>query len=92
MKIKIKTTIHIPEIPSVVEMESGSLGDLLADLFGPSHFAGQVKDPRTGELALEDLFEVRLNNVPYYSLLQGLNTELHDGDEVTISLILLGGG
>ncbi|MBI5603647.1 MAG: hypothetical protein HY879_09840 [Deltaproteobacteria bacterium] len=92
MKNKIKTTIHIPEIPPEVEMESGSLHDLLANLLGRSHFAGQIKDPKTGELALEDFFEVRLNNVPYYSLSRGLNTELREGDQVTISLILLGGG
>ncbi len=73
-------------------MGSGSLNDLLANLLGQSHFADQIKKPETGELALEDLFEVRLNNVPYYSLAQGLNTELNEGDQVTISLILLGGG
>jgi hypothetical protein len=92
LRITLKTTVHIPEIPPAVELECGSLGDLLGGLLGRSHFAGQIKDPKTGELALEDLFEIRLNNVPYYSLPQGLATELQDGDQVTISLILLGGG
>jgi hypothetical protein len=92
LKIYIKTTIHIPEIPSTIDLESGSLGVLLALLLGQSHFAAQIKDPKTGDLALEDLFEIRLNNVPHYSLPQGLATELQDGDQVTISLILLGGG
>ncbi len=92
MKIRIKTFIHIPEIPPEIEMEPGSLNDLLVRLFSHSHFAGQVKDPKTGELALEDLFEVRLNNVPFYSLSKGLKTELKEGDQLTVSLILLGGG
>jgi molybdopterin converting factor small subunit len=43
------------------------------------------------EISLDSLFDVRLNNVPYYTLSQGLDTELRDGDTVTLSLVLLGG-
>jgi hypothetical protein len=33
-----------------------------------------------------------LNNVRYDSLPDGLDTELRDGDTLTLTLILLGGG
>jgi molybdopterin converting factor small subunit len=49
-------------------------------------------DPKTGEVNLEGLFEIRLNDVPYNRLVEGLNTPLQDGDTVKISLILIGGG
>jgi molybdopterin converting factor small subunit len=92
MRINIRTTIHMPEIPEAVEVEGGTLGSLLTELFASVHFAGEVLDPKTGEVNLEGLFEIRLNDVPHNRLVEGLNTSLQDGDTVKISLILIGGG
>jgi hypothetical protein len=92
MKIRIKTPISIPEIPTEMQMESGKLRDVLNTLLGKSYFAKEVVDPRTGEFTLDGLFQVLLNDVSYDSLPGGIETELHDGDTVTLTLILLGGG
>jgi hypothetical protein len=92
MKITVKTTIHIPEIPAEVEMEAGTLRDLFDVLFRNSYFLKEVMDPKTGELSLDGLFQVALNDAPYHSLPDGPETELHDGDRLTLSLILIGGG
>lgn len=92
MKIFIKKTVQIPEIPSEVEMESGALGTLLDGLLRGSYFAKEVIDERTGELSLDGVFRVELNDVSYHSLAQGLDTELRDGDRITLTLILIGGG
>jgi hypothetical protein len=92
MKLKVKKTMNIPEIPDEVEMESGALRDFFNKVLADTHFVKEITDPRTGELRLDDLFEVRLNDVLYHALPQGLDTGLRDGDTITISLILLGGG
>jgi hypothetical protein len=92
MKIYIKKTMQIPEIPSEVEIEPGTLRTLLDNVLRNSYFAKEVIDGRTGELTLDGLIEVRLNDVPYHSLTEGLNTKLHDGDTLTLSLVLIGGG
>ncbi|HNS13698.1 MAG TPA: hypothetical protein PKM08_00060 [Syntrophorhabdaceae bacterium] len=92
MLIRIKTTVNIPEIPSEVEMETGTLRDLFKKVFGGTHFANDVIDPHTGDIDLDSLFDVRLNDVSYLALSQGLDTGLCDGDTVLLSLILLGGG
>jgi hypothetical protein len=92
MKVKITTTIHTPEIPGSIDMEKGTLGDLLALLFAGTHFAGEVIDPETGEVNIEGLFEVNLNGIGRNRLPEGLNTPLKDGDAVQMSLVLIGGG
>jgi hypothetical protein len=92
MKIHIKKVMQIPEIPSEVELEAGTLGMLLDNLLRNSYFAKEVIDPKTGELMLDGLIQVQLNNVPYHSLPNGLGSELHDGDTLTLSLVLIGGG
>jgi hypothetical protein len=92
MKIYIEKTVQIPEIPSEVEIESGTLGDLLDKLLRGSYFAKEVVDQMTGELILDGLLRVQLNNVSYHGLPKGLATEFHDGDTVTLSLVLIGGG
>jgi hypothetical protein len=92
MKIYIKKTIQIPEIPPEVEIESGTLGVILNDLLRNSYFAKEVVDPKTGELKLDGLIRIHLNNLPCDSLSNGLDTELHDGDTLTLSLVLIGGG
>lgn len=84
--------MNIPEIPDEVEMEAGTLRDFFKKVLENTHFVKEIIDPRTRELRLNDLFEVRLNDVLHYTLPQGLDTGLQDGDTITVSLILLGGG
>ena len=82
----------MPEVPAEVEVEGGSLRDLLVRLFTGTPVARELINPRTGEMQLEGLFEVGLNEVPHNSLPEGLATAIHDGDTVTLSLVLIGGG
>jgi hypothetical protein len=91
--VRIKTTVHMPEVPAEVEMGQGAvLRDLLMKLLQKLPIANELIDRGTGEIKLEGLFEVRLNAVPRNSLPAGDTTELHHGDILTLSLILLGGG
>jgi hypothetical protein len=91
--IHVRTTVHMPEVPGEVEIEQGSLlRDLLVRLLRKLPIADEIIDRATGEIKLEGLFEVLLNDVPRNSLPAGDATELHDGDMLTLSLILLGGG
>ena len=92
MKIYIKKTVQIPEIPSEIEIDRGTLRTLLDSLLRNSYFAKEVIDPKTGELTFDGLIQIELNNIPYHSLPSGLDSELHDGDTLTLSLILIGGG
>ena len=92
MKINIKSYVNIPEIPSEVEIDKGTLRDVFVKIFSGLQFADQMIDSATGEIKYEGIFEALLNNEPYYSLAQGFDTELHDGDTVTLSLVMLGGG
>jgi hypothetical protein len=92
MIIYIRTTVHMPEVPGQVEMASGTLHDLLKQLLARLPIADEVINKRTGEIEVEGLFEVLLNGVPHNSLPDGTKTELRDGDVLTLSLILLGGG
>lgn len=92
MRIQIRTTVHMPEIPDEVEMDAGTLHDLLVRLFTGTPIAREAIDPVTHEMNLEGLFDAALNDVSHNSLPEGLNTPLHDGDTLRLSLILLGGG
>lgn len=60
MLIRIKTTVNIPEVPSEVAMETGTLRDVLKKVFGNTHFAKEIIDLRTGEISLDSPFDVRL--------------------------------
>jgi hypothetical protein len=90
--INIKTTVHMPEVPAEVEMENGTLRDLLVRLLGRLPIGNELIDRKTGDIKLEGLFEVSLNGISRNSLPEGDATELCDGDVLTLSLILLGGG
>jgi hypothetical protein len=90
--VHIKTTVHMPEVPDKVEMEAGTLRDLLAQLLTRLPIGSEIIDRKTGDIKLEGLFEVLLNDVPHNSLTDGYATDIHDGDVLTLSLILLGGG
>jgi hypothetical protein len=83
----------MPEVPDEVEVEEGSsLRDLLIGLFRKLPIANEIIDRTSDEIKTEGLFNVLLNEVPRNSLPRGDDTELHDGDTLTLSLILLGGG
>jgi len=82
----------MPEIPPEIELEMGKLQDLLVKVFANTHFAKEIIDAKTGDIVWDGIFDVTLNGVPQYSLAQGLDTALHDGDTVAISMIMLGGG
>jgi hypothetical protein len=90
--VYIKTTVHMPEVPAKVEMENGTLHDLLVRLLGRLPIGNELIDRKTGDIKLEGLFEVSLNDISRNSLPEGDATELRDGDLLTLSLILLGGG
>lgn len=92
MKIHIKTNVGLPEVGSEMEMDGGTLRDLLLQVFTRLGMAQKFVDRKTGEMNFEGLFEVRLNNVSYHSLEEGLDRPLKDGDEVQINLLLFGGG
>lgn len=82
----------MPEVPAEMETEAGTLRDLLVRLLANTPVAREIINPRTGEMELEGLFEVSLNDVPHNRLPEGLATEIHDGDTLTLSLVLIGGG
>ncbi len=92
MRIKIKTTMPMPEIPSEIMLETGRLRDLLPRIFAGTHFAKEMIDPKTGDIVWDGIADVFLNGVPHFGLVRGLDTELHDGDTVTFSVAMLGGG
>ena len=92
MRIRIETTVNMPEAPEEVEMGPGTLRDLLVRLFVGARLADHIIDPATGEIKMEGLFNVALNDVSYHSLREGVETPLQDGDVLTLSMILLGGG
>jgi hypothetical protein len=93
MKISLKTIIRIPGLPAEVEMEEGTIRDVLLKAFAHSHFAGEIIEPETGGTLKQDgLWDIRLNGVPCYSLPQDLDSPVHDGDTVSFSFLPLGGG
>jgi hypothetical protein len=93
LKVTIKSTVYFPDVPDELEIPPGtSLGEVLWDLFSRTHFEGEIVDKKNGKIIIEDMWEVRMNDVLSYQLPRDLDTELHDGDVITFSLMLLGGG
>jgi hypothetical protein len=92
MKIALKTIISIPELPTEIEMGKGTVRDVFLRAFAAAHFASEIIDPKTGTLKPDDLWDVRVNDVPCISLSQDLDTPVHDGDTVSFSFLVLGGG
>jgi hypothetical protein len=91
--VHIKTTVHMPEVPAAVELEQGArLHDLLIRLLQNLPIGNEIIDRGTGEIKLEGLFQVLLNGIPRSGLPEGDATQLRNGDILTLSLILLGGG
>ena len=50
--------MQIPEIPSEVEIERGTVRTLLDNLLRNSYFAKEVTDPKTGKLTIDGLIRV----------------------------------
>jgi molybdopterin converting factor small subunit len=74
-----------------LEPEKATLGDALEVLcsrYG-ERFESALFDPSTKEIRRSNL--VLLNGQPYINLRKRLDTELKDGDEITLSPVLAGG-
>ena len=92
MKVRVKTNMNVPELPSVVEIETGTLQDVLVEMVRGTHFMHELLNPDTGTIKFDGILDVRLNGEAYYALPKGLDTEVRDGDAIELDLILLGGG
>lgn len=92
MKITLKTILSVPELPTEIEIEKGTVRDVLLKAFTATHFANEIIDPKTGALKETDLWDVQLNDTPCISLPYDLDTQVHDGDTVSFSFLELGGG
>jgi hypothetical protein len=92
MKIRIKTLLPIPDLPIEVEMERGTLRDLLLKVFRQVRSPRELVNSETGEIREDSILEARLNGMPYYNLPKGIDAELSDGDTVTLTIMMLGGG
>ena len=91
MKIHIHKNLMIPEIPSEIEIQSGTLRYLLNSLLRPTYFAKEIIDAQTGDLSLDDVFQIDVNSVACHSLPDALDTELRDSDTINLNLIWFGG-
>jgi hypothetical protein len=91
MRVTIKTNVNTPEIPREVKLEKGSLGDVLGSAIRGTAFARDTIDPETGDFDPHGIFELYLNEVPYYSLDMGMDTPVKDGDMVRIFILIWGG-
>jgi hypothetical protein len=93
VKVRIKKTVYMPDLPSEVETEQGTtLRNVLKRIFTGTQFDKHVINPATGDIEIHGMLDVRVNDVPFYGLPRDLDTELHDDDTLTLSLVLLGGG
>jgi hypothetical protein len=92
LKIWIKSLLPIPELPSVVEMEKGTLRDLFLRIFQQVRSPKEIINPETGEIKEDSIFEAHLNGTPFYNLPKGIDTELSDGDTLMLTVMMIGGG
>lgn len=88
MKIKIQSNVVIPDIPPVVDVDAGAcLRDVL------SIVTPQLIDPGSGGFKDDpDIWGVRLNGIEIHSLKDGPGTKMHEGDMVTMEILILAGG
>ncbi|MBM4444391.1 MAG: MoaD/ThiS family protein [Chloroflexi bacterium] len=96
MKIRLKSFFHydLSQVldRGMMELEgrSPTLRDLLNEISLRSGGKVRAIDPKTGEMDVE--FFVLLNGREVPAVPQGLETEIHDGDEVGIGLMHFWGG
>ncbi|OPY64595.1 MAG: hypothetical protein A4E63_03390 [Syntrophorhabdus sp. PtaU1.Bin050] len=88
MEIKVQPNIIVPDIPSVVNVGTDAcLRDVLLIV------TPQLVDPATGGFKDDpDIWGVRLNGIEIHSLKDGPNTKMHEGDTITLELLILAGG
>ncbi len=88
MNIKIMANVEVFELPPTICLPDGScLRDAL------SIIAPQLIDPGTGNYRDDpDIWEVRLNDVAFYSLTDKLDTKMREGDTIRLELIVMAGG
>ena len=97
MKVKVDSNFEIRGIfgSSEVELEGGeaTLRDLLEVLSQMCGGRIVFVDPQTGEVDPDD-FGIHVNGSSFQLLPQKVNTRLHDGDRVSLTMYLapLGGG
>lgn len=95
MKISLKSIFAIPGIAkhrgkAELEIQGTTLRDLLEELSNKAQWELKLIDARTGNVA--NPFRVSVNDSWSYSLPQGLDTELRDGDEIEITAMVVAGG
>ena len=95
MRIHIKSNFFIPglEKEESVEFDCSSLTlrEFLEELSKKA--PTPIEYVRPGAKMLEpDDWEVEINRVPYQKCQYGLETQLRDGDTVTIKIVAFGGG
>ena len=96
MKIRLRSFFHF-DVAEVFDQgqvqladDRSKLRDLLTEVVRRSNGKAQVMDPATGEFDTD--YFVLLNGRELQRLEQGLETELHDGDEVGIGMMHFWGG
>ena len=84
MEIKIKPNIEIPGVPSVIEIKEGAcLRDALCIV------VPQVIDEQTGDYINDpDIWGIRLNEAPMYTLKEGLDTQMKEGDTIEMEYMI----
>lgn len=94
MKIKLKyfNVSGATGLRDKVELEAESIGlrQFLRTLFELSKGMAEFFDPETGDINTD--YHIAVNGSLYWSLPQGLDTQLKDGDEVQILNLAVGGG
>ncbi|GEM_PF-5078702 len=85
---------RVPRKELELPLDSGTLKQLLGELTDKYKFAGRfpvrLVDLRTGEVSRD--FGVSVNGVEYELLPERLETGVKQGDELEITMIMLGGG
>ena len=85
MGVKVKTNFFgQPEL----EIENPTLRKILLELSNRTKFS--IFNPVSNEIHGE--FKVYLNGVEYEDPSHGIDTELKEGDEVEVTLVVLSGG
>jgi len=84
MKIKLKPNIEIPGVPSVIEVKEDAC---LRDVFRIA--VPQVVDEQTGDYKPDpDIWGIRINEMPIYTLKEGFDTRMKEGDTIEIEFMI----
>lgn len=88
------TDTGLPRKEMEIALQPETLSQLLAELTSNYKFAGRfpvrLLDSRNGEVSQD--FGVSVNGVEYELLSERLDTPLREGDELEITMVMLGGG